>query len=173
MANDHLVPALVRNEQKLNSSIDHDWRAPAVGGSEHYFTKNTDRVMATDLECLGHLSAPYTMLLQYIYPCKAILQGSPFRVNRRPCSYFSIGMLCGFRTISIIFLKQSIKEVILATQYAGSAWYLCGWYRSCIQNRVGPRANYSTRMCRHLHFCVQYRVGPNAISSTMCVNTFT
>ena len=48
-----------------------------------------------------------------------------------------------------------------------------GWYRSCIQNRVGPRAIYSTRMCRHLHFCIQYRVGPNATSSTMCVNTFT
>jgi len=128
------------------------------------WTKNTDRVMATYLHCFGvtnvltdHLYAPCTMLLQYIYPCKAILPGSPFRVNRRPCSYFSIGMLCGFRTISIIFLKQSIKEVILATQYAGSAWYLCGWYRSCIQNRVGPSATYSTMMCRHVHFTSHWR----------------
>ena len=90
------------------------------------WTKNTDRVMATYLHCFGvtnvltdHLYAPCTMLLQYIYPCRAILPGSPFRVNQRPCScfcIFSIGMLCGFHPTSIMYLKQSIKEVIFATK---------------------------------------------------------
>ena len=66
-----------------------------------------------------HLSAHCTMLLQYIYPCKAILPGSPFRVFRRPCScfcIFSIGVLCRFHPTSIMYLKQLINEVISTTQ---------------------------------------------------------
>ena len=61
--------------------------------------------MTTDLQCLGEthtltdlLFGAFTLLLQYIQSCNAILPGSTilpdsrFRINRRPSSFFCIGI---------------------------------------------------------------------------------